>query len=169
VSPVYPTPIYDQLRGERINAEIPASDPTAAESTFRRSPRAATGRTPSWSWFTAPDPAVQPAINTTGSADPLREAPPRGQTHSTSQPTGRDHGTSSATWGPRAVPPPAHARHERVPPASGAPRPAAGHSPAAPGAAAAGHDAHRGPGQRPRQAGRAESRSAAPVGAVAQQ
>jgi hypothetical protein len=182
VSPVTPTPIYDQLRGERINAEVPATRadphrldhpdghrlaptvPTAPAVAFSRSPLAGTDRATSWSWFTATTPAAQPAINPTAPAEPGRETPPHKRTHSTSQPTGRDQETS-VTWGPRAVPPPAvHARHQRAQPASGPPEPGAGQHPAAPGAAAAGHEVGRGAGQGPRQTDRTESRSAASVG-----
>jgi hypothetical protein len=93
VSPVTPTPIYDQLRGERINAEVPATgaDPhrldhpdghrlaptvlTAPAVAFSRSPLAGTDRATSWSWFTATTPAAQPAINPTAPAEPGRETP----------------------------------------------------------------------------------------------
>jgi hypothetical protein len=160
VSPVTPTPIYDQLRGERINAEVPATgaDPhrldhpdghrlattvlTAPAVAFSRSPLAGTDRATSWSWFTATTPAAQPAINPTAPAEPGRETPPDKRTHSTSQPTGRGQETS-VTWGPRSVPPPAvHARHKRAQLAGGP----------------------RGAGQGSRQTDRTESRSAAPVG-----
>src|ERR1700712_3979613 len=111
VSPVTPTPIYDQLRGERINAEVPATraDPhrldhpdghrlattvlTAPAVAFSRSPLAGTDRATSWSWFTATTPATQPAINPTAPTEPGRETPPHQRTHSTSQPTGRGQET----------------------------------------------------------------------------
>ncbi|MGH3788634.1 MAG: hypothetical protein ACRDRG_19275 [Pseudonocardiaceae bacterium] len=63
------SPIYDQLRGEHINADVPASEAEAqpgdspgkhrllpggpGPATFARPPTAESDRAPGWSWFTA--------------------------------------------------------------------------------------------------------------------
>jgi len=75
------TPIYDQIRGERINADLPAAgsepppvDPpdkgrfpvgAAGPEVFARPPDVAADRAADWSWFAAADPAVQAAANAT--------------------------------------------------------------------------------------------------------
>ncbi|MFN2479023.1 MAG: hypothetical protein ABR615_07595 [Pseudonocardiaceae bacterium] len=75
------TPIYDQIRGERINADLPAAgsepppiDPPdklrlpaggADPTVFARPPEVAADRAADWSWFAAADPAVQAAANAT--------------------------------------------------------------------------------------------------------
>ncbi|MGH3600940.1 MAG: hypothetical protein ACRDQH_11810, partial [Pseudonocardiaceae bacterium] len=76
------TPIYDQIRGERINVDLPAAgsepppvDPSdvdtrdkgrfpvsgAGPAVFARPPQVAADRAADWSWFAAADPAVQAA------------------------------------------------------------------------------------------------------------
>jgi len=80
------TPIYDQIRGERINVDLPAagSEPTpvdppdvdtpdkegfpvsgAGPAVFVRPLDVAADRAADWSWFAAADPAVQAAANAT--------------------------------------------------------------------------------------------------------
>ncbi|HEX5349791.1 MAG TPA: hypothetical protein VFW64_22290 [Pseudonocardiaceae bacterium] len=85
------TPIYDQIRGERINVDLPAagSEPTpvdppdvdtpdvdtpdkggfpvsgAGPAVFARPLDVAADRAADWSWFAAADPAVQAAANAT--------------------------------------------------------------------------------------------------------
>ncbi|MFY9806665.1 MAG: hypothetical protein WCB57_18370 [Pseudonocardiaceae bacterium] len=75
------TPIYDQIRGERINADLPAagSEPApvapsaeprfpagaAGPAVFTRPPEGGVDRAADWSWFAAADPAVQAAANAT--------------------------------------------------------------------------------------------------------
>lgn len=85
VCAVSDSPIYDQLRGERINADVPASGADAqpgdnpgkhrllaggpGPATFARSPAAKANRPAGWSWFTASESA----------ADTPRAGPPRGE------------------------------------------------------------------------------------------
>ncbi|MGH3780498.1 MAG: hypothetical protein ACRDRO_07680 [Pseudonocardiaceae bacterium] len=73
------TPIYDQIRGERINVDLPAagSEPLpvdlpdkprfpaggAGPAVFARPPEVGADRAADWSWFAAADPAVQAAAN----------------------------------------------------------------------------------------------------------
>ncbi|MDQ2790945.1 MAG: hypothetical protein M3Y73_15015 [Actinomycetota bacterium] len=80
------TPIYDQIRGERINADLPAAgsepppvDPPdqprfpvggAGPAVFARPPETGADRAADWSWFAAADPAVQAAANATRRQNP---------------------------------------------------------------------------------------------------
>ncbi|HEX4102745.1 MAG: hypothetical protein WAN20_03665 [Pseudonocardiaceae bacterium] len=80
------TPIYDQIRGERINVDLPAagSDPLpvdppdkprrpvggAGPAVFSRAPEVGADRAADWSWFAAADPEVQAAANATRRQNP---------------------------------------------------------------------------------------------------
>ena len=110
--PVSPTPIYDQLRGERINADVPATGaepsqvdhpgkhrlpggaPSAAAVSVRTS-GAGADRAASWSWFAPTGAEPSAAVDATCRAEPAREA--------------------VAGWGPQAaLPQTAHARQEQA-------------------------------------------------------
>ncbi len=136
--PVSQSPIYDQLRGERINADVPAAeaehqrvdhpgkhrlsaDGPGPAAVFGRSPGAGADLAAGWGWFTAVEPAVQ--------------AP---------------------------LPPAAHGRQKQAQPDSAPPAPEIGQNPAR-HAAPDGRGAHPGEGFGPRQVDHTEPRSAAPV------
>jgi hypothetical protein len=137
VRPMDRTPIYDQLRGERINADVPAveADPQVVGRCGRHH---------------APGPTavVGPPGSSTGLVDGNRHhlletcpaVPPAG-----------DGGRAVAVWGPRAaLSLAAHARQAPARDASSSPAlPSASHIPAAQGTAAGDHGAHWGQGGWP--------------------
>lgn len=146
------TPIYDQLRGERINAEVPASgaDPQRVDHPGRHSlpsgglgPAAVFGRSPGkgadaaagWCWFAAVESVVQAEATARSRTKTAGVTPPPGWTYPAAQPAAGSQ-QPAAVEGPRAALPSAtHARPEPAPPRSGSPAPAADRSPAVQGAA----------------------------------
>jgi hypothetical protein len=149
------TPIYDQLRGERINADVPA---TGVDSQLVGHP----GEHPLR--VVAPVPAVVfgpgPATDLDANQHHLMPTYPAGQ------PAG-DGQRAVAVWGPRAG-------RSLVAPVRQAPAHAASSSPALPGssrhstargAAAGEHGAHRRHGGGPRPDQRSEPRPATPADA----
>ncbi len=127
---VSPTPIYDQLRGERINADVPATGagrqrvdrpgkhclPAGAPpaAVAGRSPGAGSARAAGWSWF-GPTAPPMPAANTRR-VESAREPCPGGRTYPAAQPAGSDQ-RAAATGGPHGpLPSGAHARPEQAQP-----------------------------------------------------
>jgi hypothetical protein len=117
------TPTYDQLRGERINAEIPASkdrslpvdppgkhqplDSAAGALAHGQSPEAAAHLTPAWSWFESVH--AGPA----GKHHLWEEASDSVDVHDQSAtPPAHQSRVAPSPPGPQAaIPPVAHARH----------------------------------------------------------
>lgn len=152
--PVAQTPIYDQLRDERINADVPATgaDPPPVGHPGKHR---LLGDGPSASAVTGP-PGPGAALDT-DQHDPVG-TDPAGQPADDGQ-------RAAAGWGPRATL--SSATHTRQAPTHGPSeplRPATGHNPAARHAAADAHGAPPEKGSRPRQAERTEPRPAAPAG-----
>lgn len=128
--PVSQTPIYDQLRGERIIADVPATgaepqqvDPPGKHRprTGRSGPAAVSGRSlgvgtdlsEGWCRSPAVEPAVQASVNARWPVESARETRPRGRTYP-DQPASSGQG-AAALWGPQAaLPPAAHARREQA-------------------------------------------------------
>jgi hypothetical protein len=148
--PMGQTPIYDQLRGEPINAEVPATgaDPQRVDHPGKH--------------HLADVPVAVAVFGAPGSGTDLGahrhdlvRAYPMDQQACEGQ-------WATAGWGPRAaLPPRAHARHAPAHAASSSPAPCtASHHPAAQGAAPGGHGAHRRQGSRSRQVQRPEPRPA---------
>jgi hypothetical protein len=98
---VRPTSLYDQLRGERINADIPEVTLTrnreitpenTASPLGRPGPTAEVSaqlgavadRAADWSWFTMIEPVTRSVVNATSRAQPTGETPRHGPTHSAS-------------------------------------------------------------------------------------
>ena len=151
VRPMGRTPIYDQLRGERINADVPAAD---------ADPQVVGRRGRHHVLVVAPGPTAVvgppgPSTGLNGNRHHLLETYPPGQ------PAG-DEGRAVAVWGPRAAL--SLAAHARQAPAHDASSslalPSASHNPAAQGTAAAGHGAHWGQGGGTRPAPHTEPRPA---------
>jgi hypothetical protein len=135
VSAMSPTPIYDLLRGERINAEVPAADvgpplvehggkhrlpvgALTAVAGFDEPPGAVADRAAGGSWFVPVNPATPFAVSTRCRGESAAEARGGGQTHPAGQQGGSGPGQPPA-WGPQAaLPPAAHAREEQAPGAS---------------------------------------------------
>ncbi len=154
VRPMGQTPIYEQLRGERINAEVPATgaDPQRVDHPGKHHLLAV-----------APVPAAAleppgPGTDLDGNQHHLVPAYPA------DRPAG-DAGRAVAVWGPRAgLSLAALARHAPAHAASSSPAlSGTGHNPAAQGAAAGDHGAHREEGGRPRQVQPTEPRPATPA------
>jgi hypothetical protein len=149
------TPIYDQLRGERINADVPA---TGADPQLVGHP----GEDPLLAVAPAPSAVFGPGPPTDLDANrhPLVPRSPA------SQPAG-DGQRTVAVWGPRAsLSLAAHARQTPAHAASSSPAlPGSSRHSTARGAAAGEHGAHRrhGGGLRPVQ--RSEPRPATPADA----
>lgn len=150
VRPMDRTPIYDQLRGERINADVPAveADPQVVGRRGRHHVL-----------VVAPGPTAVfgppgPRTGLEGNRHHLLE------TYSAVQPAG-DGGRAVAVWGPRAAL--SLAAHGRQAPAHAASSsralPGASHNPAAQGAAAGDHVAHWGEGGGPRPVQHTELRT----------
>jgi hypothetical protein len=118
--PVRPTPLYDQLRGERINADLPASEadpqpgdhpgkhrltpgrPGPPAEASAQSPRAGADRAADWSRSTAIEPAAQSVVNATSRTQSDGETHRHGRTRPATH-------RATAAWGPQAaLPPPAH-------------------------------------------------------------
>ena len=144
------TPIYDQLRGERINADVPAAD---------ADPQVIGRRGRHHVLVVAPGPTAVfgppgPSTCLDGNRHHLLEPYPAGQ------PAG-DEVRAVAVWGPRAaLSLAAHARQAPAHDASSSPALAnASHDPAAQ-ATAAGHGAHSGQGGGPRPVQHTEPRPA---------
>ncbi len=78
VSPVRPTPLYDQLRGERINADIPPSDAQAQQVEDRGKHRLAHGELRSVTACTQPPRTTAHRANADVSP---READPQQRGH----------------------------------------------------------------------------------------
>jgi hypothetical protein len=177
---VSPTPIYDQLRGERINADVPATgtEPQQVghlgkhrQSTDGSDPAGVLGRSPEAGvdldvglcWFAAAEPAMQAAVNATWRAESARETRPCERTYPASQPAGSGE-TPAGRESQVAAPSTVHARQEQAQLSSGRRALEAVHNPAAQGAVADGRGAHPGKGCGPRHAAHTEPRFAAPVG-----
>jgi hypothetical protein len=150
VRPMGRTPIYDQLRGERINADVPAAD---------ADPQVVGRRGRHHVLVVAPGPTAVfgppgPSTGLDGNRHHLLESYPA------VQPAG-DEGRAVAGWRPRAaLSLAAHARQAPAYDASSSPALAsASHDPAAQGTAA-GHGAHWGQGGGPRPAPHTEPRPA---------
>jgi hypothetical protein len=150
VRPMGRTPIYDQLRGERINADVPAAE---------ADPQVVGRRGRHHVLVVAPGPTAVvrppgPGTGLDGNRHHLLE------THPPVQPTG-DEGRAVAVGGPRAaLSLAAHARQAPAPEASSSPTLAnASHNPAAQDTAA-GHGAHWGQGGGTRPAPHTEPRPA---------
>jgi hypothetical protein len=146
VSPMGETPIYDQVRGERINADVPASeaDPQRADDhgKHRLSPE-------------TPVPAA--VFGPPGLGDDLA---PNRHRRAWTDPAGlpaADGQRAATVWGPRAaLPPEAHARQAPRHAASSPPASAAGHNPADRGAAAGDRGPHPDEGSGVRQVKRTD-------------
>lgn len=184
---VSPTPIYEQLRGERINADVPVcnaepqrvahptshhlgdteSGPAALAAESVSEPEDSPG---AWSWFTPTDqsaPAARRAALRAQSAPEGRRhrrrrsaEPPAGD--GAAGPAGNGYDSSAGQWEPgTALPPPTHARHEhaQVAVGPGAPEPDSGG-----GAHAMRPEARPAPGWAPRHASDGEHRSTARAG-----
>lgn len=128
------TPTYDQLRGERINADVPASeadphqvdhpgkhrlrdDAPAAAAVGGSSPVPGADLAEGWPWFGTREPARAGSANAPGSAHLLAATHRGGQAPAADQQAGCGQQPSEQV--PRMlVPPPAHARdrqqHRRV-------------------------------------------------------
>lgn len=156
VRPMGRTPIYDQLRGERINADVPAAE-AAPQLVGRR------GR--HHVLVVAPGPAAVvgppgPSTGLDGNRHHLLE------TYPAVQPAG-DGGRAVAVWGPRAALSLA-APVRQAPPHATSSSPAlssASHNPAAQGTAAGEHGAHWEQGDAPRPVQHTEPRPATPADA----
>ncbi len=147
-------PIYDQLRGERINADVPASE-TDLQRVERPGKHRLLADAPSAAAvFGPPGPGADIAANQRHHV----------WTYPVDQPVG-DGQQGPAVREPLAAPfPEAHAR--RAPThAKSSPAPAAGHSPVPQGAAADDRGAHRKEAMGPRQGERTDPRAASPAGA----
>ena len=148
------TPIYDQLRGERINVDVP---PTGTDSQLVGHP----SEHPVLAGAPVPAAVFGPGPATDLDANRHHLMPPS----PASQPAG-DGPRAVAVWGPRAA-------GSLVAPVRQAPAHAASSSPALPGssrhsaadAAAGEHGAHRRHGAGPRPAQRSEPRLVTPAGA----
>jgi hypothetical protein len=112
------TPIYDQLRGERITADVPPSPPDlhhpARPTGHRLSPE------------------------TPGAAAAVARHQRRVWTFPTTQPANEDLEARRVRGTPAAIPPEAHARTTAPPHPGALSPPAAGYRPAAPAAVAGG-------------------------------
>lgn len=144
VRPMGRTPIYDQLRGERINADVPAAE---------ADPQGVGRRGRHHVLVVAPGPAAVvrppgPSTGLDGNRHHLLE------TYPAVQPAG-DGERAVAVWGPRAaLSLAAHVRQTPAQAASSSPAlPSASHNPTAQGTAAGDHGAHweQGDGPRPVQ------------------
>jgi hypothetical protein len=154
VSPMGETPIYDQVRGERLNADVPASgaDPQQADGHGKHR--------------LLPDTPVPAAVfGPPGLGDDLTpNRHRRTRTHPAGLPVA-DGQRTARVWGPRAaLPPEAHTRQAPRHAASNPPASAAGGNPADRGAAAGDRDAHPEEGDGVRQVNRTEPQLAAPAG-----
>lgn len=127
--PVSPTPIYSQLRGERINADVPVTEAHPQEvdhpgkhrlpdggpdpaAVFARPPIAGAARAAGCSWFTASEPVMHSTWQIQSAVATRRD----GWTYPTGQPASSNQEAATG-WGPHAaLPPAAHARHEQPPP-----------------------------------------------------
>ena len=131
--PVGQTPIYDQLRGERINADVPA---TGADP--QRVDHAGKHRLPAGA--PVPTEVFGPPVSETDFAENPHH---RVWTYPAGQSAGDAH-RAAAVWGPRAaLPPAAHERH--APPRAAtrrSPAPANGPNPPARDTAAGGRSVH---------------------------
>ncbi|PZS22559.1 MAG: hypothetical protein DLM60_04175 [Pseudonocardiales bacterium] len=153
------TPIYEQLRGERINVEVPATgaDPQRVDHPGKHH-LLAVAPVPA-AVFEPPGPGTDlDGTDLDGNQHHLVPACPADR-------SAGDAGRAVAVWGPRAgLSLAAPARHEPAHAASSSPAPpGASHNPAAHGAAAGDHGAHREEGGRPRQVRHTHPRPATPA------
>jgi hypothetical protein len=156
VRPMGRTPIYDQLRGERINADVPAAE-ADPQVVGRRGRHHVLVVAPGSAAVVGP-----PGPNTglDGNRHHLLE------TYPAVQPAG-DGGRAVAVWGPRAaLSLAAHARQAPAHAASSSPAlPSASHNPTAQGAATGDHGAHWEQGDGPRPVQHTVPRPATPADA----
>jgi hypothetical protein len=150
------TPIYDQLRGERINADVPAAE---------ADPQVVGRRGRHHVLVVAPGPAAVvgppgPSTGLDGNRHHLLE------TYPAVQPAG-DGGRAVAVWGPRAARSlAAHVRQAPAHAASSSPaQSSANHNPTAQGTAAGDHGAQWEQGDGPRPVQHTEPRPATPADA----
>src|ERR687893_2059560 len=133
------TPIYDQVRGERINADVPASGADPQRAAYHGKHRL------------RPDTPVPPAVF--GPPGPAADLVPGHHRRSWTYPAGlpaADGQPAATVWGPRAaLPPEAHTRQAPIHAASRPPSPVADHNPAARGAAAGDRGTHLAGGAAP--------------------
>ncbi len=147
------TPIYDQVRGERINADVPPSraNPRADYHGKHRMCR---------------DTPVPAAVF--GPPGPRADLAPNHHRRAWTYPAGlptADGQPEATIWGPRAaLPPEAHTRQAPRHAASSPRSPVADHNPAARGAAAGDRGTHPAGGAA-RQVKRTEPHLVAPAGA----
>jgi len=140
--PVSQTPIYDQLRGERINADVPVPGTGPQRVGYTGQHR-------------RPDGAA-------GTGTVLGR--PRGAGAELAASQRHPAVVEAAAWGAQVTPPPAaHARPEQAQAGSGLPAPGAGDSSPAQ-SAADGRGVHPGERDRPPPGDRTEPRFAVPVG-----
>jgi hypothetical protein len=120
------TPTYDQLRGERINADVPASetdpqvdqpgrhhlreDPAAVAAVGGSSPGPGADLAEGWSWFGTEGPTRASPVNATRSAHTSAVIHRHGQAPSADQRVRCGQQQPSGQAPHELVPPPAHAR-----------------------------------------------------------
>jgi len=172
VRAVSQTPTYDQLRGERINAEVPPSEdkPPRDDQPGKhrpaddalpapapcQSPEPASDLTAAWSWFDPIDADLLGRHHLWG--DMPKAAELRGQPPS---PPACQPGPPPLTGPQAALPPVAHARHTPQHGATSCPSPAADDY-RAQEAVVHGHGVRPGPGRQPQSAHRTETRHPMP-------
>lgn len=129
------TPTYDQLRGERINADVPASeagpqvdhhgkhrlreDAPAAAAVGGSFPGPGADLAEGWSWFGTGQPARAAPGNTARSAPSSAGTHSCGQTPAADQQAGCGQQQASEQAARALIPPPAHPRDRQQHPALG--------------------------------------------------
>lgn len=137
------TPIYDQLRGERINADVPAPGTDPQRVGYTGQHRRTDGAVGTGTVYGRPlESGAELAAN---------------QRHPVV--------VQTVARGSQTLPPAAHARPGQAQPGSGPPAPEVGHSSTAQGAAEDGRGTHPRERDRPQQGDHTEPRFAVPVGA----
>jgi hypothetical protein len=131
--------MYDQLRGERINADVPVSevDPASLDRPGRHrlrddTPAAAavcgpplgpgTDRAEGWPWLGTGEPGRADLVNATRAASCLAGTHCRGHTPAVDQRPGADHRGVLELALRALLPPPVHTRDSQQPGAVGAGR-----------------------------------------------
>ena len=148
------TPIYEQVRGERINADVPASgsDPQQGDEHGKHRLLPDTPVAAAVFWPPGPGDDLAPNHHRQAWTHPVGLPAANGQ-------------RAATVWGPRAVlPPEAHPRPAPRHAASSPPASAAGRNPAERDAAAGDRGAHPEQEGAVQQIKRAETPLAAPVG-----
>jgi hypothetical protein len=147
------TPIYDQVRGERINADVPAREAEPQRADYHGKHRL------------LPDTPVPAAVF--GPPGPGDDLAPNHHCRMWTYPAGlpaADGQPAATGWGPHVtVPPEAHTRQAPRPAASSSPTPAAHRNPAAQDPATSDRGAHPEEEIRVRQEKRTEPHLTAPA------